>query len=102
MFFTSWLTAGLLLTTARATLGAKKDEECDNPSNTTGVHTHNAGFKPDFYLSITYQNHSVACEHRMSALINGTSPGPALRLPAGKTSWVRVCNNMDEFNTTIV
>ncbi|EMD95488.1 hypothetical protein COCHEDRAFT_1088590 [Bipolaris maydis C5] len=37
----------------------------------------------------------------MSVLVNGTSPGPALRLPAGKTSWVRVCNDMDEFNTTM-
>jgi len=102
MFFTSWLAAGLLLTTAHATLGAKKREDYNTPANTTKAHTHDAGFKPDFYLSVTYQNHSVACEHRMSALINGTSPGPALRLPAGKTSWVRVCNNMDEFNTTIV
>ncbi|KAI4611795.1 hypothetical protein J4E83_008046 [Alternaria metachromatica] len=37
----------------------------------------------------------------MSALVNGTSPGPELRLPAGKTSWVRVCNDMEEYNTTM-
>ncbi|USP75998.1 hypothetical protein yc1106_03272 [Curvularia clavata] len=37
----------------------------------------------------------------MSVLVNGTSPGPELRLPGGKTSWVRVCNDMDEYNTTM-
>ncbi|KAF7443141.1 SufI multicopper oxidase [Pyrenophora tritici-repentis] len=101
MFFTSWLTAGLLLTTAHASSCPKRDEHGQNTANTTRVHTHDAAFKPDFYLSVTYENHAVACEQRMSVLVNGTSPGPALRLPAGKTSWVRVCNNMEEFNTTI-
>ncbi|RMZ67932.1 L-ascorbate oxidase [Pyrenophora seminiperda CCB06] len=101
MFFVSWLTASLLLTATHAAVGGKQDEDSENPVNTTRVHTHDAGFKPDFYLSVTYENHNVACEQRMSVLVNGTSPGPALRLPAGKTSWVRVCNNMDEFNTTI-
>jgi FtsP/CotA-like multicopper oxidase with cupredoxin domain len=65
-------------------------------------HKHDGSFNPDFYLSVTYENHTVACQHRMSVLVNGTSPGPTLRLTPGKTSWVRVCNNMDMYNTTMV
>jgi hypothetical protein len=71
-------------------------------SNNTYLHCHDSSFTPDFHLSVTYQNHTVACQHRMSVLINGTSPGPTLRLPPGKTSWVRVCNDMDTYNTTMV
>lgn len=71
-------------------------------SNDTNLHNHDSTFTPDFYLSVTYENHAVACQHRMSVLVNGTSPGPTLRLPPGKTSWVRVCNNMDIYNTTMV
>jgi L-ascorbate oxidase len=28
----------------------------------------------------------------MSTLVNGSTPGPTLRLQAGKTSWIRVYN----------
>lgn len=72
------------------------------PTNATRLHCHDASFTPDFYLSITYEKHDVACQQRMSVLVNGTSPGPTLRLTPGKTSWVRVCNNMDAYNTTMV
>lgn len=75
-------------------------------TNNTGVtqhlYSHDENFHPDFYLSITFENLNIACEHRMSVLINGTSPGPELRLPPGKTSWIRVCNDMDDHNTTMV
>lgn len=71
-------------------------------TNITHLHYHDSGFTPDFYLRVTYENHTVACQHRMSVLVNGTSPGPPLRLPPGKTSWVRVCNDMDAYNTTMV
>lgn len=73
-----------------------------SPTNATRLHCHDATFTPDFYLSITYENYNVACQQRMSVLVNGTSPGPTLRLAPGKTSWVRVCNDMDAYNTTIV
>jgi L-ascorbate oxidase len=72
------------------------------PSHDSNVHTHGQGFTPDFYLSVTYENYTVACQQHMSVLVNRTSPGPILRLPAGKTSWVRVCNDMDAYNTTMV
>lgn len=71
-------------------------------SNNTHLHYHDSTFTPDFYIRMTYENHTVACQHRMSVLVNGTSPGPTLRLPPGKTSWVRVCNDMDTYNTTMV
>jgi hypothetical protein len=71
-------------------------------SNDAHLHYHDSTFTPDFYLSVTYENHTVACQQRMSVLINGTSPGPTLRLPPGKTSWVRVCNDMSDYNTTMV
>lgn len=71
-------------------------------ANGTRLHNHDSTFTPDFYLSVTYENHTVACQHRMSVLVNGTSPGPTLRLPPGKTSWVRVCNAIDTYNTTMV
>ncbi|KAF3010877.1 hypothetical protein E8E13_009539 [Curvularia kusanoi] len=71
------------------------------PANATHLYTHDANFTPDFYLSVTYQIQNVACQQRMSALVNGTSPGPELRLKPGKTSWVRVCNDMDAYNLTM-
>ncbi|KAL5115646.1 hypothetical protein ACEQ8H_006445 [Pleosporales sp. CAS-2024a] len=80
------LVAGLLLAASHFVAGQDQD---------------NSNFVPDFYLSVTYENHPVACQQRMSVLVNGTSPGPVLRLPAGKTSWVRVCNNMSNYNTTM-
>ncbi|KAF5844996.1 hypothetical protein GGP41_001098 [Bipolaris sorokiniana] len=98
----SRLAIGLLLATAHSVAG--KEEPCDNGTaiaNGTGVVTHGDRFHPDFYLSVTHELQNVACEQRMSVLVNGTSPGPVLRLPAGKTSWVRVCNHMDDYNTTM-
>lgn len=69
--------------------------------NGSSGHIHGSSFVPDYYLSVTYENHTVACQHRMSVLVNGTSPGPALRLSSGNTSWVRVCNHMINYNTTM-
>jgi L-ascorbate oxidase len=96
------LVYGLLLGAARSIVAQESNGSYPVGKNDSCLHTHDGGFTPDFYLSVTYENHTVACQTRMSALVNGTSPGPTLRLPAGKTSWVRVCNDMEEFNTTMV
>lgn len=96
------LAFGLLLVAAHSVAGEKPSSAYPKASNDSHLHTHDGSFRPDFYLSVTYENHTVGCQHRMSALVNGTSPGPELRLPAGKTTWVRVCNDMDEHNTTMV
>lgn len=96
------LALGLLLGVVHSVVGKESYATYPTSKNESHLHTHDGVFTPDFYLSVTYENHTVACQHRMSALVNGTSPGPTLRLPAGKTSWVRVCNDMEEFNTTMV
>jgi L-ascorbate oxidase len=112
------LAIGLLLATAHSVAGKAKSCKANRSAtngtdtsaphtngtltNSTGVVIHDGSFHPDFYLSVTYELQNVACGQRMSVLVNGTSPGPELRLPGGKTSWVRVCNNMDEYNTTMV
>lgn len=64
--------------------------------------THDETFVPDHVLRVTKQNISVACEHRMSVVINGTSPGPTLHLKPGKSTWIRVYNDMSDSNLTMV
>jgi L-ascorbate oxidase len=98
----SSLVYGLLLASARFVVGDESNTSSPTLNNGSNLHTHDGGFTPDFHLSVTYENHTVACQQHMSVLVNRTSPGPTLRLPAGKTSWVRVCNDMDEYNTTMV
>ncbi|CAH0027075.1 unnamed protein product [Clonostachys rhizophaga] len=63
--------------------------------------THDETFQPDHILRVSAKNISVACETRYSAVINGTSPGPELRLPAGQVTWIRVYNDMLDANLTM-
>ena len=63
---------------------------------------HDASFVPDHVLRLTYENVSIGCQTRPSALVNGSIPGPELRLRPGKTSWIRVYNDMTDYNATIV
>lgn len=63
---------------------------------------HDGSFRPDHVLRITAENVPVACESRLSALVNGTSPGPAIHLSPGEITWIRVYNDMKIFNATIV
>jgi hypothetical protein len=63
---------------------------------------HGDDFVPDLVLDVTYQDVPVACQSRPSVVVNGTSPGPALRIPAGKTTWIRVYNSMSDYNVTMV
>jgi L-ascorbate oxidase len=62
---------------------------------------HDDTFVPDFVLRVTYETVDIACQSRLSVLVNGTSPGPAITLPPGKTSWIRVYNDMEDLNTTM-
>lgn len=71
------------------------------PNGYGGPRQHGADFHPDIVLRASYQNISVGCMSRASVVINGTSPGPGLRLRPGKTSWIRVYNDMDSFNLTM-
>lgn len=69
--------------------------------HTSGV-SHNGTFVPEFILRATAQNVSHACITRLSVLLNGTSPGPELRLTPGITSWIRVYNDIPDQNLTVV
>jgi L-ascorbate oxidase len=66
-----------------------------------GPQVHDSSFVPDEVLRISEENVFIGCESRVSVLVNGTSPGPALRLQPGKTTWIRVYNDMDHWNTTM-
>jgi multicopper oxidase len=63
---------------------------------------HDESFIPDIILRVTAANYSQACQNRYSVLVNGTSPGPTLRLEEGTVTWIRVYNDMDNYNTTMV
>jgi hypothetical protein len=63
---------------------------------------HDDSFTPDAVLRISSADISVACAHRETVVVNGTSPGPVVRLTEGKTSWIRVYNDMGSNNLTMV
>ncbi|GAD97655.1 laccase, putative [Paecilomyces variotii No. 5] len=58
-------------------------------------------FYPEHVLRVTAQNYSLACQDRYSVVINGSVPGPELRIPEGKVSWIRVYNDMSDSNLTM-
>ncbi|KAF2714582.1 multicopper oxidase [Pleomassaria siparia CBS 279.74] len=62
---------------------------------------HDASFSPDLVLYATAGNISIDCESRYSVLLNGTSPGPALYIEEGRTSWIRVINQIPDDNLTV-
>ena len=66
------------------------------------THTHDSSFIPDAVLRVSAQNISIGGIQRYSTLINGSVPGPALRIPEGETVWIRVYNDMTDQNTTMV
>ncbi|KAK9357807.1 hypothetical protein V1504DRAFT_463179, partial [Lipomyces starkeyi] len=65
------------------------------------LHDHDMSLLPDITLRVTARNISNGCI-RYSVVVNGTSPGPEIRLRGGKTYWIRVHNDMDDRNLTMV
>ena len=65
-------------------------------------YVHDKSFTPNVILRGTVQNFSAGCIERSSVLLNGTSPGPEVRIRAGKTTWIRVYNDMNDRNLTVV
>lgn len=63
---------------------------------------HGDDFVPDHILRLTMANITIGCQTRESVVVNGTLPGPEIRLKPGKTSWIRVYNDMKDVNTTMV
>ena len=72
------------------------------PGHYDGLHVHDSSFIPDHVLRLSYKTVPIGCQQRLSAVVNGTTPGPELRLQPGKTSWIRVYNDMTDQNATIV
>jgi L-ascorbate oxidase len=58
--------------------------------------------KPDYVLVATAADITINCQHRYSVIFNGTSPGPPLYMREGSTTWVRVYNNIEDQNLTVV
>jgi hypothetical protein len=64
---------------------------------------HDETFVPDAILRITQATISQSClPPKLVVLVNGTSPGPELRLKEGQTYWIRVYNDMVDRNYTMV
>lgn len=64
---------------------------------------HDETFVPDAVLVFTVDYISQPCvAAKSTVLINGTTPGPEIRLQEGRTSWVRVYNNIADMNVTVV
>lgn len=78
------------------------------PSDAARYHTlnttvHDESFVPDAFLVFTVDTISQSCvAEKPTVLINGTSPGPEVRLQEGRTSWIRVYNNIADMNVTMV
>lgn len=66
------------------------------------VVTHGDAFHPDIILRASSEVIARDCRLRESVVINGTSPGPELRIKGGGTTWIRVYNDMPNQNLTIV
>lgn len=68
-----------------------------------GTLCHDETFVPDAVLRISAQNISQSCyPAKYTVLVNGTAPGPEVRLLEGQTYWIRVYNDMTDDNATIV
>lgn len=64
---------------------------------------HDQSFIPDAVLVFTVETISQPCvAAKATVLINGTTPGPEVRLQEGRTSWIRVYNNIANMNVTVV
>lgn len=63
---------------------------------------HDGNFIPDATLRVTSGNRNQLCvPEKEILLVNGTSPGPELRLIEGKTYWIRVYHDMVDQNFTM-
>lgn len=58
-------------------------------------------WQPDYVLHISNDTIAADCTARKSTVINGTSPGPEIRVKEGDHVWIRVYNDMEESNTTL-
>ena len=71
------------------------------PHHVTAI-VHDDSFSPDAILRVTAQSVSLGGIQRLTTLVNGSIPGPELRVPENETAWIRVYNDMNGQNLTIV
>ena len=73
-------------------------------SSTSGkVVLHDSSFLPHATLRVTKQEVTQSCITKPGVvLVNGTSPGPEIRLIEGQVFWIRVYNDIDNDNLTMV
>lgn len=68
-----------------------------------GTVCHDETFIPDAILRVTAENQTTSClPSKSTVMVNGTAPGPELRLVEGRTYWIRVYNDMPDVNLTMV
>jgi len=79
-----------------------KTRSNDQLNSTACTQEHGPEFTPDEVLRVTLNDtFTVGCQTRASVLVNGTAPGPPIHLKPGKTTWVRVYNDMETQNFTM-
>ncbi len=67
------------------------------------THCHDETFVPVAVFRVTAENKTQSClGPKEVVLVNGTSPGPELRIREGKVYWIRVYNDMVDKNLTMV
>jgi hypothetical protein len=77
--------------------------QAENSANSTLPKLHDSSFTPDFILRVTEQLFTQSCFTKDDViLLNGTSPGPEIRLKEGNVYWIRVYNDMQKKNLTMV
>lgn len=67
-----------------------------------GIFVHDEQFIPDHVLRVSVTQVPSACETREDIVVNGTSPGPSIHLAPGTRTWIRVYNDMDDRNLSMV
>lgn len=63
---------------------------------------HDDSFTPDAILRVTSQVFSLGGIQKLTTLVNGSIPGPELRVPENETACIRVFNDMKGQNLTMV
>jgi len=57
---------------------------------------------PDYVLVATAENITINCLSRYSVIFNASFPGPHIYFKENQTTWVRVYNNIEDQNLTVV
>ena len=60
-----------------------------------------SAWQPDWILRVSNDTIAADCTARSSTIVNGTSPGPTIRVKEGDHIWIRVYNDMLHSNTTM-